>query len=116
MNELINTTSTWCESQSTSFNGISQRFELYHQNVWNIFFHFVTTPLGLMGLFGVIRYTTKSSSFLLSLNCLYLLTLLPLVPNGVFLGTAILCFFIVYMTCKLDFNILACLSLIIAGK
>ena len=90
MNELMNTTSlsAWCDENilESSFNAISSRFEIYHQNPWNVFFHFVTTPLGLLGLFGVIRYTTKSSSFLFTLNLFYLLTLLPLVPNGVFFG------------------------------
>ena len=114
MNELINSTAIWCDS-STQFISLSNRFEIYHQNPWNVFFHFVTTPLGLLGAFGVIRYTTKSSSFLLTLNCFYLLTLLPLVPNGVFFGTAMLCLLIAYVACRMDFNILACLSLIVAG-
>ena len=114
--EAFNSTSLCNPSQGQyNFLSISNRFEIYHKNPWNVFFHFITTPIGLLGAFGVIRYATKSTSLLLTLNCIYLLTLLPLVPNGVFIGTALMCLLVAYMASKMELNILSSLSLIVAG-
>jgi ABC-type Fe3+-siderophore transport system permease subunit len=57
----------------------------------NVAVHMVTTPLGLIGALALLRGFTKGSGASLVLCFLYLLTLLPLVPIGVFAGTALLC-------------------------
>jgi hypothetical protein len=81
----------------------------------NVLFHFITTPIGVLGVFGLIRKATKSASTLVFLSFLYLLSLLPVVPNGVFFGTAILCASIVQLTRVLELNVVLSIALIVIG-
>ena len=57
-------------------------------------YHFVSVPLGIIGLLSVIKFYTRSSSSLLTLAGFYLLSLIPVVSYGVFVGTALLGMFI----------------------
>ena len=77
-----------------NFNVLSSDFSKFHQDPTNILLHFVTTPLGLIGLFGIIRYYAKSSTPGVLICTAYLLSLIPLISIGAWIGTAIMLGFI----------------------
>lgn len=98
-----------------SWDTLSTDFSKFHKVPLNVLLHFVTSPLGLIGAFSLIRYATKSSSSLITLTSFYLLSLLPIVPNGVFYGTAFLCMLIV-LTCRyLKLSVISSLAFIFLG-
>jgi uncharacterized membrane protein YGL010W len=78
------------------YRTVSQSFGAYHLDPVNVLLHCVTTPIGLIGVFSLMHSYTKSSSMALSLCSVYLLSLLPAVPNGVFAGTVVLCGLIIF--------------------
>jgi len=106
-------------SNSTSvvdgFTELSAHFGQYHQDPTNVFLHFVTTPAGLIGVISIMHIVFKSYSSVLCLIAVYLLSLLPTVPNGVFVGTLGLCGFIVYAARQLKLKLSgACLFIVIS--
>lgn len=112
---MYNSTLAASSSQQSSFELLGDQFGEYHKDPVNVFFHFVTTPVGLLGAVGLVRYATKSSSALVAMSFLYLLTLLPIVPNGVFAGTCILSGIIVLLASKLELTVVASVAFIAAG-
>lgn len=94
---------------------MSGDFGRYHENPWNVLIHFITTPIGLVGALSLVRYFTRSSSSLLALSSVYLLSLLPIVPNGTFAGTMFLCGMIVFLARKLKLNVLWSVVFIVVG-
>ncbi|RYG69240.1 hypothetical protein EON64_03200 [archaeon] len=78
-------------SDPSHYEQLSADFTRFHQLPLNVFLHLLTTPLGVIGLCSLVRDVTKSSSVLGSLMLVYLLSLLPTLPLGDFLGTALLC-------------------------
>jgi uncharacterized membrane protein YGL010W len=97
------------------FDKLSTDFGRCHLNPVNVFLHFITTPIGLIGAISLLRSATKGSSAAMTLTAVYLLSLLPAVPNGVFAGTAILCGIIVYFARRLRLNYIAAILFIAAG-
>jgi hypothetical protein len=77
--------------------------------------HFVTTPLGMIGAFSLLHSYTQSSSFAIVLVTTYLLSLLPTVPNGVFIGTAVLCGIIVYLAKQWKLSLLVAVVMVVCG-
>ena len=70
-------------SNVEEYTHLSHEFGKYHKEPVNVILHFVTTPLGLVGLVSSIRYMTKSSSTGLALTILYLVSLMPTISYGV---------------------------------
>ena len=60
--------------------------------------------MGVIGAVKLMRSYTKGSSMAMSLLSLYIISLLPTVPIGVFLGTVFLCVLIVWAARLLDFG------------
>lgn len=90
---------------SNNFGALSVQFVQYHQDPTNVFLHFVTTPVGLIGALSLLHRASNSSSAALFLVSIYLLSLLPTVPNGIFVGTLFLSILIIYTTRQLKLNI-----------
>jgi hypothetical protein len=87
-----------------TFEDIAPKFQEYHQNPINVFMHLVTTPIGLIGALSLIRGYTDSSTAGAFIFFCYLLSLMPALTTGVYLGTMALCFFIFYATKHLKLN------------
>ncbi len=81
----------------------------------NIFLHFITSPMGILGVVGLMRTASQSSSLVLVGIVAYLVSLLSLVPVGVFVGTALLCGVILFLARRLDPHWAMCLTLVFAG-
>jgi hypothetical protein len=81
------TDSQYHQNQLIEFTSLQTQFDLYHKDSINILLHCLTTPLGLFGFLGLIKYLTRSTTAT-SVFCLtYLLNLVASVSIGVFLGT-----------------------------
>jgi len=78
------------------YEELSKQFTNYHRDPVNVVLHFLTTPLGLIGSFSLLNSYTKSTSATLLITFCYLLSLLPILPSGDFIGTVILCALIVF--------------------
>lgn len=94
------------------YRTISHGFGDCHLDPVNVGLHFVTSPMGMIGLCSLLYSYTKSSSMAIAFTFLYLLSLLPAVPNGVFAGTAILCGLVVFVTRQLKLNYKAAIFII----
>ena len=79
------------------YRTISTGFGGCHLDPVNVALHFITTPMGMVGAFSLLYSYTQSSSVAIVISVIYLLSLLPAVPNGVFVGTAALCAIIVFL-------------------
>lgn len=77
---------------------LADKFASHHTQAVNIFLHLITTPVGLVGAVSLVRCVTASTSITAYFVLLYLLSLLPSLSTGVYLGTALMCAFIVYTT------------------
>jgi uncharacterized membrane protein YGL010W len=97
------------------YRTVSAAFGKYHLDPVNVLMHFLTTPLGLIGAFSLLRGYTKSSSVAMTISSLYLLSLLPAVPNGVFAGTALLCGLIVLAARTVRLSVMSSLILVVLG-
>ncbi len=102
-----------------NFNVLCSDFGKFHQNPTNILLHFITTPLGLIGFFGIIRYVAKSSTPGVIMCTAYLLSLIPLISIGTWIGTAVmLCFILLAiraMTLKSTTSYYLSITMLIAG-
>lgn len=87
------------------YMSLSHDFQKFHQDPINVALHFVTTPLGMIGVFSLLRRYTKSSSTSMFLVTLYLSSLLPILPTGEFIGTVILCLAILLLARTVDLNL-----------
>lgn len=101
-------------SRFSTFDELSRAFDKHHQNALNIAVHMFTTPLGFIGLLGLLRSFTKGSTASVALCCFYLTILMPMVPVGVFIGTAIMCAIIALLARNISHSGVA-LSLIVLG-
>lgn len=97
------------------YRSISAGFGSCHLDPVNVALHLVTTPLGMIGAFSLLHNYTQSSSAGLALAAVYLLSLLPTVPNGVFLGTAALCGIIILLAKYLKLSLPVALVVIVCG-
>ena len=100
---------------SEDYLRLGHDFGNYHKDPANVLLHFVSTPLGLIGAISLLRSATNSSSVAMSAVFLYLLSLLPIVPNGDFYGTAIFCALIVLAARLLKLGTVTAASLIVLG-
>jgi hypothetical protein len=78
-------------------------------------YHYLTIPIGLFGILGLLRYTTQSSTSLLTLCIFYLISLLPIVSKGVLVGTAFCCAIFVLLASALKLNFAYSLGLATFG-
>lgn len=78
-------------------------------------YHYLTIPIGLFGILGLLRYTTQSSSSLLTVCFFYLISLIPIVSKGVFVGTAIACAVFIVLASVLKLNLAYSLGLATFG-
>ena len=65
------------------YRTISTGFGGCHLDPVNVALHFITTPMGMVGAFSLLYSYTQSSSVAIVISVIYLLSLLPAVPNGV---------------------------------
>jgi uncharacterized membrane protein YGL010W len=93
---LFSTENSYSFDPAKHYEELSSTFSNYHSDPVNVALHFLTTPLGMIGLFSLLRSYTKSSSITIAVTFFYLLSLLPILPSGDFYGTALLCFVIVF--------------------
>eukprot|EP00596_Hydrurales_sp_CCMP1899_P008289 CAMPEP_0119042208 /NCGR_PEP_ID=MMETSP1177-20130426/14444_1 /TAXON_ID=2985 /ORGANISM="Ochromonas sp, Strain CCMP1899" /LENGTH=666 /DNA_ID=CAMNT_0007008827 /DNA_START=246 /DNA_END=2246 /DNA_ORIENTATION=- len=100
---------------SADYLRLGDNFSRYHEDPANVLLHFFSTPLGFIGAISLLRKATNSSSVAMSVVFFYLLSLLPIVPNGDFYGTAIFCAIIVLCARLLKLGTVAALSLIVLG-
>ena len=100
---------------SEEYLRLGDDFGRFHKDPVNIVLHFLTTPMALVGLISALRRFTNSSSVAMSIVCVYLLSLLPVVPNGDFYGTAIFCGLIVYASRQLKLHYISAFVLIAIG-
>lgn len=100
---------------SEDYIRLGRDFGSYHKDPANVLLHFVSTPLGLIGAISLLRTATNSSSVAMSTVFFYLLSLLPIVPNGDFYGTALFCALIVLAARVLKLSTITALSLIVLG-
>lgn len=107
------------ESSPFSFNShyekLSTDFKECHRNPINVVLHLLTTPLGLIGFFSLLRSYTKSSSLTMTIASFYLLSLLSVLPIGEWVGTTLLCAFIVSLSRSIKLNIWAALICVVFG-
>jgi hypothetical protein len=110
MNHTVLASQAFC-----SYDHISQEFSKYHTKPLNVMLHFLTTPLGILGFFSIIRSYTKSSSAMFTLTSVYLMSLLPVLPSGEFIGTAILCGILLVVSSHLQLRYWLAIVCIVAG-
>lgn len=100
---------------SAYYEQLSGEFQACHENPTNVLLHLVTTPIGVVGALSLLHSYTKGSSAAMTLMSLYVLSLLPIVPNGVFAGTVLLCGVIVWLARQSKLSFVAAISLIVIG-
>ena len=97
------------------YEHLSSEFAKFHRNPVNVAFHFLTTPLGMIGFFSLLRSYTKSSSTSLFITALYLISLLPILPSGEFIGTVFLCFTILQASRLVKLSFWKAVALVVIG-
>mmetsp|Transcript_9516 Transcript_9516/g.15790 ORF Transcript_9516/g.15790 Transcript_9516/m.15790 type:complete len:732 (+) Transcript_9516:165-2360(+) len=121
MEEILRFNSTTAIKETFDFDPtehyrtVSNDFQEFHLDPVNVIMHFVTTPLGLIGVFSIMRSYTTSSSMAMFLLSMYLVSLLPALPNGVFVGTALLCGLIVFTARQAKLSFLTSVFMIVIG-
>jgi uncharacterized membrane protein YGL010W len=78
------------------YDSLSHDFASYHKDPVNVLLHLLTSPLGIVGVVSLIRQLTRSSSTAVGITGVYLLSLLPVVPQGIFAGTFVLSAIVIY--------------------
>jgi len=111
----FNTTIVSNDIPLENYQILSTKFAAHHRNSMNIFLHLLTTPLGFIGLYCLVMKITKATTPSVVLTSIYLISLLPFVPLGVLLGTALLLFTIIMISRSLKLGIIASLMVFAAG-
>ena len=78
---------SYAANDLAEFTSLDHKFFNFHQSPTNILLHGLTTPLGIFGALGLVKYLTRSTTATSVLCLTYLLNLVASVPLGVFLGT-----------------------------
>ena len=81
-----------------TFDEIAPSFQACHKDIVSVILHMITTPIGMIGAMSLLRLWTKGSSSGVFVFFCYLLSLLPALSNGVYIGTFIMCFMIMHAT------------------
>jgi uncharacterized membrane protein YGL010W len=113
-----NSTSSVADSMGMEINEyarLSYEFGKYHQDPINVAFHLLTTPLGIVGAFSILKNLTGSSSVGITVMFMFLLNLASEVPNGIFLGTVLLVALVLHLVRKLRLGWYSSLFLIGLG-
>jgi uncharacterized membrane protein YGL010W len=97
------------------YEQLSGEFIKYHTNPLNVALHFLTTPFGIIGAFSLLRSYTKSSSTTLTITAFYLISLLPILPIGEFVGTLLLCGLILIASRLFKLNLWTGFGMIVAS-
>mmetsp|Transcript_40090 Transcript_40090/g.40886 ORF Transcript_40090/g.40886 Transcript_40090/m.40886 type:complete len:683 (-) Transcript_40090:610-2658(-) len=97
------------------FQSLSSKFGEYHKDPVNVVLHLITTPLGCIGFFSIMMWLTKSTTPTGVLCLVYLISLLPCVSLGVFMGTALVILLILASARSLKMGVAASLAMMIAG-
>lgn len=103
------------DTMPNAFDLISYEFSKYHMDPINVLFHLITSPLGVIGAFALLKNATGSSSIGITMMFIYLLNLAPEVPNGVFIGTVILSSIILHLVRKLNLGWISAIAMIALG-
>jgi len=114
-NSTVNSWQLFSIDPTAHYREISAGFSTCHLDPVNVALHFVTTPLGMIGAFSLLYSYTRSSSVAFLITSVYLLSLLPAVPNGVFIGTAFLCGLIVFLAKQWKLNLPMALLMVVCG-
>lgn len=77
--------------------------------------HMATTPIGILGVVGLIRLMTKSTFSIVALCGCYMISLLPVVPIGIFGGTTMIFFMVVFFATKFKLSLPFSIALIVIG-
>jgi len=94
---------------------INAKFAQFHQNPTNVLIHLVTTPLGFVGLFGLLRQISQGSTISLVICMIYMLSLVRALPVGVFIGTWISCIIIGTAAKRLQLGVKSSIAMIVVG-
>lgn len=84
---------TYAAVKSDAFNefaNLSTRFESHHQDGINILIHMIATPMGIIGVANLLRLFTRGSTAGMVIGFAYMLSLMRVLPIGVFIGTFII--------------------------
>jgi hypothetical protein len=81
-------------SPEARWNDLSVSFRKYHSDHTNIFFHLITTPLGVLSVFSLFNKATNTTIFTKALAVLYCLSIMDKMPLHIlattsFVGTGI---------------------------
>ena len=98
-----------------TFDEIAPEFGKCHQNPLNVALHLITTPIGLLGAVSLVQKYTRGNSAGIFLFFCYLLSLLPALSNGVYIGTFILGFMIMQTSIWLNLGVANSVTLIAAS-
>lgn len=109
------TNSTAIHATAKYFDASAMELGNLNQSPTNVFFHIITTLAGIIALLSLLRRATNSSSASLTLIFIYLLSLLPVVPNGLFVGTLMFCILIVYLTRQLKLGFRGSVAFLLVG-
>jgi hypothetical protein len=104
-----------CTLCAAYYEKLSVEFSVCHQDPINVILHLLTTPIGIVGALSLLRSYTKGSSTAMTIMSIYVLSLLPIVPNGVFVGTVILCAIIVQLSRTCTLTLMSAGALIVLG-
>lgn len=117
VSEMVNATDAIAATlyNNDYFHTIGAEFSQFHRQPLNVLLHFLTTPLAIIGFFGLLKAYTKSSSPALSLLAVYLLTLLPVLPSGEFIGTMLVFGAVVMISAKIELSYWAAAAAMVAG-
>eukprot|EP01041_Mallomonas_annulata_P007448 gene7448-15233_t len=114
-NETIVRNSEVFLSAFDEFHTLSTKFSAYHKNPTNVMLHLITTPIGVLGFFAFLMWLTKSTTPTGVLCGLYLLSLLPSLSLGVFVGSALVCLVLVLCARKFKFGVFSSIFIMIAS-
>lgn len=67
-------------SHEATWNDLSDKFRKYHSDHTNIFFHLITTPLGVLSVLSVFNKTTNTNMLTKALAVVYCLHIMDKMP------------------------------------
>jgi len=71
-----------------NWNDLSDKFRKYHSDHTNIFFHLITTPLGVLSVLSLFNKATNSNIFTKALAVVYCLSIMDKMPLHILATTS----------------------------
>ena len=106
----------WQKQDGTlDFRAFAVEFEAFHRDPVNVAAHLLTTPVGLLGFFCLLRYFTNTSTPGVILVGAYVLSVVPALPVGAFLGTVLLSILILLACRRLEAGWKLSCAMLVAG-